>query len=350
MSIMTVQGKINKDKLGVVLPHEHVYIDLRSLVEGPQDISRKKLYSERIEMGNLGILSRNPYAILDNAVLDDEKQAEEEIMEFKKAGGDTIVDLTLAGIGRDPVLLYRISRALGLNIVAGCGYYINSAHPNDMEKKTVESIAEEILNDLTIGIDGTNIKAGVIGEIGTSETIYPNEIKVLKAAAVAQRETNAGIHVHTYLWGTNGMEVIRILIENGVPPNKICIDHIDVELNMPYLKELINMGVFIEFDNFGKEYYIDRKNRSLLKGNFARDSERVLAIKHLSDCGYISSILISVDVCLKTLTHKYGGWGYDHILTNILPMMQDYGITMEQIYKLVRTNPATFLDDGYSWE
>lgn len=346
MSVMTVTGKVSSDSLGWVLPHEHAFIDLRPLVPAPQTISGKVTAREQVNMMNLGKLSRNPYAVLDNAVLDDEAIMQEELLEFKKAGGTTIVDLTLRDIGRDPVLLVRLSRALDMNIVAGCGYYINQSHPADMDDKTVDSIAEEMLREIRYGIDGTAIKAGVIGEIGTSDIIYPNERKTLIAAAAVQKETGLGLHVHTDLWATNGYEVVNILTGQGADPEKICINHIDVDLKMDYMKRLLDKGVYIEFDNFGKEFYADRRHRSVLKGIFARDIDRVRAIKHLIDCGYLSRLLVSNDVCLKTCLHHYGGWGYDHMLTNIVPMMEDEGISPEQIKTLMCDNPAAFLDNG----
>jgi phosphotriesterase-related protein len=343
---MTVTGKVKANSLGVVLPHEHAFIDLRALVPAPQMISAKVLAQEQVTLANLGKLHRNPYALLDNAVLDDEAVMQEELLEFKKAGGTTIVDLTLRDIGRDPILLARLSRAIDIRIIAGCGYYIQASHPADMDGKTVESITAEMLHDIRHGIDGTTIRAGVIGEIGTSDIIYPNERKTLLAAAAVQQETGLGLHVHTDLWATNGDEVIRILTAQGADPTKICINHIDVNLKLDYMKGLLDQGVYIEFDNFGKEFYADRRHRSVLRGLFARDIDRVRAIKTLIDAGHLSRILISTDVCLKTCLHRYGGWGYDHLLTHIVPMMEDEGITPDQIDTLMRDNPAAFLDDG----
>lgn len=346
MSVMTVTGKVNADSLGWVLPHEHAFIDLRPLVPAPHNISAKVLAKENVSLANSGALRRNPYAVLDNAVLDDEAVIREELLAFKQAGGTTLVDLTLREIGRDPVLLARLSRTLDIRIVAGCGYYIQATHPPDMDEKTVESIAEEMLTDIRHGIDGTSIKAGVIGEIGTSEMIYPNERKTLIAAAAVQRETGLGLHVHTDLWARNGPEAVRVLTGHGADAGKICINHIDVDIRLDYLKELLDLGVYIEFDNFGKEFYADRRHRSVLKGLFARDIDRVRAIKALIDGGYGSRLLVSNDVCLKTCLHRYGGWGYDHVITNIVPMMEDEGITPEQIRMLFCDNPAAFLDDG----
>ncbi|MBD2865090.1 phosphotriesterase family protein [Paenibacillus oceani] len=346
MSVMTVTGKVNADSLGWVLPHEHAFIDLRPLVSAPQSISAKVLARQNVSLANSGALRRNPYAVLDNAVIDDEAVILEELLAFKQAGGTTLVDLTLREIGRDPVLLARLSRTLDIRIVAGCGYYIKATHPPDMDERSVESIAEEMLTDIRHGIDGTSIKAGVIGEIGTSEIIYPNERKTLVAAAAVQRETGLGLHVHTDLWARNGSEAIRILAGHGADPGKICINHIDVDIRLDYLKELLDQGVYIEFDNFGKEFYADRRHRSVLRGLFARDIDRVRAIKALIDDGYGPRLLVSNDVCLKTCLHRYGGWGYDHVITNIVPMMEDEGITPEQIRMLYCDNPAAFLDDG----
>jgi phosphotriesterase-related protein len=346
MSVMTVTGEVSSDSLGWVLPHEHAYIDLRPLVPAPRAISGIATAREQVTMANLGKLRRNPYTVLDNAVLDDEAVMQEELLEFKKAGGTTIVDLTLREIGRDAGMLARLSRALDLNIVAGCGYYIKQTHPADMDAKTVDSIAEEMLRDIRHGIDGTTIRAGVIGEIGTSDIIYPNERKTLLAAAAVQAETGLGLHVHTDLWATNGCEAVDVLTRHGADPEKICINHIDVDLKPDYMRRLLDQGVYIEFDNFGKEFYSDRRHRSVLRGLFARDIDRVRSIKALIDEGFLSRILLSNDVCLKTCLHRYGGWGYDHVLTNIVPMMEDEGITPEQIKTLMCGNPAAFLDNG----
>lgn len=345
MAVMTVLGAVRADSLGWILPHEHAFIDLRKLVPTPVGIGNQALAGEKVTLANFGRLSRNPYAVLDNAVLDNEEVMEWELLQFKKAGGNTIVDLTLRDIGRDPILLARLSRALNIHLIAGCGYYIHKSHPSGMDQKTVEDIAGELLEEINSGIDGTRIKAGVIGEIGTSEIIYPNEKKVLIAAALAQQETGLGIHVHTDLWAARGCEAVEILLQHGANPRKICINHIDVDIKPDYIRRLLDQGVYIEFDNFGKEFYADRRHRSVLSGLFARDNERVAVIKQLIDEGFIAQILVSNDVCLKTALHHYGGWGFDHLLTNIRPMMEDAGITEPQIHTLMCRNPAIFLDN-----
>lgn len=343
MSVITVSGLIDDHALGVMSPHEHVLCDIRNQFTGFSAASKRALSEQPVQMSNLDVLSRNPYAVRDNLVLNDVVVAKEELLRFKRAGGDTIVDATLDAIGRDPEALLSISRATGINIIAGCGYYTYDTHPEDMDSKSVEQIAQEMLTDLTEGMAGTSIRSGVIGEIGTSEEIHPNEKKVLIAAAKAHAETGAGIIVHTYPWATQGLDALEILTQRGVRPDKVIICHIDVEFNLDYCMELVKAGAFIEFDDFGKEYFIDKRNRGFAGGVFARDIERVQTLKHLIDAGYLSNLLISCDVCLKTLLHRYGGWGYDHVLTNIVPMMREEGITAEQVDILLKENPRRFL-------
>jgi phosphotriesterase-related protein len=289
---------------------------------------------------------------VDNLVIDDVQLAEQEVLAFKKAGGDTIVDLTSIGLGRDPVALRGISRATGVKVVCGCGYYYHDTHPADMGKKTVEDIRNEIVIDLTVGIDGTGIKAGVIGEIGLSAEIHPDEEKVLKAAAQAQVETGAGIQVHVYPWAKGGawplgLEALGILENAGANVGKVCIGHADVsmDIQLDYCEEIARRGAYVGFDNFGHEFYVNKPDRLFSPGTFATDIQRVKALTHLLDAGYLRNILISVDVCHKCLLHKYGGWGYDHILTNIVPMMLEEGITQQQIDVLMKNNPRLFLDD-----
>ena len=344
MAVVTVQGEINSSLLGYVLAHEHILSDLRPLVVPYPEIGRMNVFNQKVILENHGLLTRNPYSVLDNAVLNEEDVQTAEVLEYKKAGGDTIVDVTTREFGRDPQFLYGLSRVTGLNIVAGCGYYLGAMHPPEVTELPVNKLADKIILELNEGMDGTNIRAGVIGEVGTSEVISPGEYKSLEAASNAQEETGCGMHIHACLWNRNGIDAMKFAVKHGAEAKKICIDHVDVVLDMGYIEGILKLGAYVEFDDFGKEFYVDRRYRNMLYTSFATDRERVMRIKELIDKGYIEQILISNDICLKTLTHKYGGWGYDHILTNILPMMIDYGITTEHANTILKINPACFLD------
>ncbi|MBQ2967282.1 MAG: phosphotriesterase-related protein [Clostridia bacterium] len=341
MDIQSVCGAVKREELGTVTTHEHVLLDLTAFYQELPVPGIDDPATQKVEMWNLGILSRDCYALKDNLLLDNEQTAIDELNFFKNAGGNTVVDASLPGIGRDPKALKRISEATGLNIVMGTGFYVGETHPKALDSMTDEQIGELMVKELNEGIDG--IRAGYIGEIGISEIFDDKERRVLRAAAIAQKKTGVAINVHINPWTENGIEAADILLDAGVDPKKICISHIDVENRKDYIYKLLEKGVYVEFDNFGKEYYIRREVRNSGYGLFVHDTDRVTLLKQMIDDGYLRQILLSCDLCLKNLMHKYGGWGYDHVLTNIVPMMEDEGITNEQIQILLKENPADWL-------
>ncbi len=344
MSVQTVNGPIERKQMGIVAPHEHVFIDLTAFFEEHPVRGCYDPTNDPIEMHHLGILSRDPYAMRDNLILSDPELQYRELMMFKQAGGTTMVDASSPGIGRDIRALKRISDRTGLNIIAGTGYYVESTHPAGFASWSDEQAAELMLNELRVGIDGTGIKAGYIGEIGISENFSEAEKKALRASAIAQRETGVGVEVHINPWVDSGEQAARILLDGGVPAKKICICHIDVQNHVDYIRRLLKLGVYVEFDNFGKEYYVDRAVRRPGYDVFVKDTQRVELLKTLLDEGYEKQIFLTCDLCLKSLLHHYGGWGYDHVLTNIVPMMEDAGISEGQIRQMLEVNPADFFD------
>lgn len=341
--VKSVCGELTREQLGTVTTHEHVLLDLTAFYQDLPVPGIENPAEQKVEMWNLGILSRDCYALKDNLLLMDEEVQAEELARFKAAGGDTVVDASLPGIGRDPKALKRIAEKTGLNIIMGTGFYVGETHPKELTDMTVREVADIMVKELTEGVNGTGICAGYIGEIGISEIFDDKERKILRAAVLAQKDTGVAINVHINPWTVNGLEAADILLEEGVSPDRICISHIDVENREDYVFALLKKGVYVEFDNFGKEYYIRREVRNSGYGLFVHDTERVTFLKKLIDAGYLHQIVLSCDVCLKNLLHKYGGWGYDHVLTNIVPMMEDEGITAEQIRTLLVENPADYL-------
>ena len=341
MNIKSVNGVLIRDRLGITATHEHVLLDLTAFYQALPVPGIDDPDTQKVEMWNLGILSRDCYALKDNLLLADEDVAADELMFFKNAGGNTIVDASLPGIGRNPKALRRIAEKTGLNIIMGTGFYVGETHPKALDSMTDEAIGDLMVGELTEGVDG--ICAGYIGEIGISEIFDDKERRVLRAAAIAHKKTGAAINVHINPWTTNGIEAADILLSAGVAPDKICISHVDVENREDYIYALLQKGVYVEFDNFGKEYYIRREVRNSGYGLFVHDTERVTLLKKLIDDGFVNQLLLACDVCLKNLLHKYGGWGYDHVLSNIVPMMEDEGITQEQILTMLQKNPADWL-------
>ena len=192
----TVLGLIDPLTLGMTTTHEHVLIDFVCMYVPPTDATLKYRGEEQVALHNVGWIRYDPFRNRDNLELMDEDTAIEEIALFGRVGGGTIVDATTFGIGRDPMALARIARATGVNIVMGAGYYVGSVHPEDMKDKTEDVITQQIIDELTVGTDGTDIKAGIIGELGCSWPLQDNERKVLRAGARAQQETGAGILIH----------------------------------------------------------------------------------------------------------------------------------------------------------
>lgn len=341
MKLKSVLGEISRAELGITAPHEHVLLDLTAFYQALPVPGVDDPATQKVEMWNLGILSRDCYALKDNLLLTDEETAAAELMFYKKAGGQTVVDASLPGIGRSPEGLVRISQKTGLNIIMGTGFYVGETHPEALDSMTDEEIGDLMVRELTEGVNG--ICAGYIGEIGISEIFDDKERRVLRAAAIAHKKTGAAINVHINPWTVNGLEAADILLSAGVAPERICISHVDVENREEYIYALLKKGVYIEFDNFGKEYYIRREVRNSGYGLFVHDTERVTLLKKLIDDGYLKQLLLACDLCLKNLMHKYGGWGYDHVLTNIVPMMEDEGISNEEIHTMLVDNPADWL-------
>lgn len=333
--ITTVMGDKKAEELGVISAHEHVLIDMRKCVDITGD--EGELFYSPLTAENRCEVFAKPYAILDNALLDNLALAEKELLRFKEAGGQTLVDCTPDEIGRDPLALKALSEKTGVDIVMGCGHYYHKAHFPYVQNATVEDLAQEMREDILVGVRGTGVKAGLIGEIGTSAVISADEKKVLTAAGIVGAETGKAIHVHTDLYTENGFEIIKTLTAEGVKENKICIDHIDVWLRPEYIYGLLDKGVYIEFDNFGKEFYVSEKLR------FAYDLERVKLLSQLIKRGYQKQILLCNDICLKTMWCAYGGNGYAHILRTVKDMALENGIDEKTYHSLLTENPMAFL-------
>ena len=341
MKVNSVLGELSREELGITTPHEHIFIDISAFFEERELRDIKNPVTEKVKMEHLGQLNRDPYALKDNLKLEDYEIQKKEILRFKAAGGTTMVDATMPGIGREPETLARISRETGINVIMGTGYYVSSTHPEALASMTEEEIAEEMVRELTEGVNG--VKAGVIGEIGISELFNDAERRVLRASAIAHQKTGAGVLVHINPWTTNGLESCEILLSAGVAPDRIAISHIDVENREDYVLAMLKQGVYVEFDNFGKEYFVEKEARHDGYGCFVTDVERVLFMKKLIEMGYVNQILASCDVCLKTCLRTYGAWGYDHVLANVVPMMREFGISDADIDTILRKNPADFL-------
>ena len=348
--VQTVVGTIEPTALGITLPHEHFLIDQTLggvyFVE-PERLSERALAHQPVSLENLSWVRYHTKDSLDNQVLDSVDTAIKEALLFKLEGGKTIVDQTNRGIGRDPRALARIARATGLQIVMGSGYYADSPGTHDRVAGLDElALAEEIAEDFTHGVDDTGIRAGIIGELGCSWPLKPNEAKGLRAGAVAQTLTGASITVHPGRNDRAPLEIIEVLATAGADLGQVVINHMDrCGYSLETRMSLLQAGCFIEYDLFGFEGYYPARV-ALAEGklpDMPNDLGRVREIIDLIERGYLTQLLLSHDIGMKVMLTSYGGWGYAHLLREVVPLMRIYGMTDEQINTMMVDNPRRLL-------
>ena len=302
--VLTVTGPIEADAMGITLPHEHLLV----------------------------------HHSLPEVVLSDPDLAAEELRPFSAAGGRTVVEVTSVGTRRDPAGLRAISEKTGVNIVMGSGYYKHRWHPEDMGHKSVDDIADEIIQDVASGADGTDIRAGVIGEVGVSWTLQYNEEKSLVASAHAQIETGVALNLHIHLLDKIEeerltMEVLDILQGEGVDLNRVVVSHCEPSQGaVDYHERIAQRGAYVEYDLFGMAA---RNSASI-----PTYEEESAGIGGLIERGYLERILISHDVCYRDLLVKNGGWGYAHILNHVVPRFTTNGIGEVEVKAIMVGNPA----------
>lgn len=335
--VMTVAGPIPASALGVTLMHEHILNDCRCWWHAPKTPERQYLAEGFVCMEILGELRQDPFVNKHNITLDDEPLAIAELKDFAREGGQTVVEPTCQGIGRDPAALRRISKASGLNIVMGAGYYLGSSHPAKVAGMTIDQIADEIVHEANVGVDGTDVKIGLIGEIGVSSDFTAEEEKSLRAAARAQGRTGLPLMVHLPGWFRLGHKVLDIAEAEGADLRHTVLCHMNPSHeDLAYQSELAARGAFIEYDMIGMDFfYADQQVQC------PSDEEAARAIVKLVERGHIDRILLSHDVFLKMMLTRYGGNGYAYVLRHFLPRLKRHGLDDAQLDILMRDNPRS---------
>lgn len=338
--VMTVTGAISASDLGVTLMHEHILNDCRCWWHAPKTPERQYLADSFVCIEILGELRQDPFVNKHNIALDDEPLAITELKDFARHGGHTVVEPTCQGIGRDPRALKRISQGSGLNIVMGAGYYLGSSHPAKVTGMTIDEIADEIVQEAIAGVDGTDIKVGLIGEIGVSSDFTDQEEKSLRAAARAQARTGLPLMVHLPGWFRLGHKVLDIVEREGAELRHTVLCHMNPSHDdLAYQGELAARGAFLEYDMIGMDFfYADQQVQC------PSDEEAARAIVKLIERGHIDRILLSHDVFLKMMLTRYGGNGYAYILKHFLPRLKRHGVTDAQLDILMRDNPRSVFE------
>ncbi len=333
----TVLGAVDADAMGVTLPHEHLLIDFAVMFSEPPAASDKALAQQPVSLANLGWVRQNFNANLDNLRLVDEQAAIDEITLFRRAGGQTVIDPTNVSLSRDPLALARISRASGLNVVMGAGYYVAAAHPADMDRRSEDSLVREIVREVTVGVGDTGVRAGLIGEIGNTWPWAENEKKVVRAAVEAQRQTGAPLMIHPGRDQAAPMQLVELIAKQGGDLRRTIMCHIERTIaDERHLDDLAATGVWLEYDLFGMENSYYPYNPDF---DMPNDAGRIAQILRLIARGHESQILMSHDIAYKSSLTKYGGYGYHHLLVNVVPRLRRKGVDDAGLRRLLVENP-----------
>ena len=336
--VRTVCGDRPAADFAAVMVHEHLLFDIAPPGSGPD--------ATDIGMENRWQADYLSNATPANARQTDVEAATAELVGLRADGGDLLVDQSVAGLARDPVGLRAAARASGCAVVAAAGTYTAPYLDAATLEADTDTLCARFVAEITEGMDGTGIRAGLIGEIGCSWPLEPVERRALVAAARASRITGAGISVHPGRDPRAPYEIVDILGAAGADPARVAICHMDRTYPSGTVaggygpEGLARLGVMVEWDFFGIEtshYWMD--------GDVAlpTDRMRLAAIRDLFDKGLEAAILISHDICTRTRMLRWGGHGYGHILRNIPALMGRMGFASGDFSRLVRTNPLRLL-------
>jgi phosphotriesterase-related protein len=340
-NVITVTGPVPASQLGPTLTHEHLLIDFRVVFKEPDDPADRAIARQKVTLENLGWVRFNWVSSRDNLLLDDEPLATKEARAYREAGGGTIVDATTIGIGRNPEALARIASATGLNIVMGSGFYVEASHPDGYAARTVEDVASQMIEELSVGVGDSGIRCGIIGELGCSWPWTAAEKKTVDAAVEAQKETGAAILIHPGRNERAPLEILNRMHSQGADLSRTIMGHIERTIFDPaILSETAESGAYMEFDLFGHDSpYYPLAPETYMPG----DHQRIDQIASLIDQRYGDRIVVAHDVCSKHRLKAYGGHGWDHILRRMRPWMAARGVPGGEFDRMLMDNPARVL-------
>ncbi len=337
---VTVRGPVPAGSLGPTLVHEHIFIDLSVWLTPPVTEADRARAALIVGPDTIAEMRRDPFAVRDNLHLRDEDLACAELGLFAAAGGRTVVDLTLPEIGRDPARLRRVAERTGLAIIMGCGHYIDAAHPAWLAGESEEAVTERLLREIQIGVDvdgGPPVRAGVIGEIGTSDPITAREQTVLRAAAKAQRATGAPLFIHLDPWGRAGHPALDIVEAAGAALDRVALCHLDPSLpDLAYHRSLAERGATVCYDIWGDEDAYGGRG-------MPTDALRVAALEAAIAQGWITRVAIAHDICTKSQLRRHGGPGYAHILASVAAILAARGHGPDLLRLLLEETPRRLL-------
>ncbi|XP_011499141.1 PREDICTED: phosphotriesterase-related protein isoform X3 [Ceratosolen solmsi marchali] len=342
--VETVLGPVDSNKLGRVLTHEHLALDFDAFYVPPPEILQK-FTSDIIDLQNIGIIKQYPYSNKYNIHFDDIDSANavlEDVKFYKASGGGTIVENTSHGIKRNIQLMKKTSHESGVHVIVGTGHYVASTQSDSAMRKSEEEMFNLITNELTVGCyDCPSVKAGFIGEVGSTWPIADFEKRAIRAAAHVQEQLNCSVSFHPGRDVNAPFEILRIYMEAGGDAKKAIMSHLDRTFARDdELLTFAELGSYCQYDLFGIEcsyYQLDTKM------DMPSDAQRIDKMRILKEDGRLEKILMSHDIHTKHRLMNFGGHGYAHIINNVLPKMLIKGFTKEEIDTITINNPKNWL-------
>ena len=263
---------------------------------------------------------------------------------------DTIVDLTVIGLGRYIPRIARIAAATELNIVVATGLYTYNDVPMHFHYLGPgaplggpEIMTEMFVRDIEHGIADTGIKAAILKCATDEPGVTPGVERVLRAVAAAHRQTGVPISTHTHAATRRGLEQQRIFAEEGVDLSRVVIGHSGDTTDIAYLEELIAAGSYIGMDRFGVDVYLSTE-------------ERVKTVATMCERGHADRMVLSHDASCyfdalpeATLPVALPNWHYLHIHNDVIPALKERGVTDEQLTTMLVDNPRRIFSNqgGY---
>jgi phosphotriesterase-related protein len=327
----TVLGLVDPVRLGRVLMHEHLLWDITP---------PESALPAGMPLQHWWGLANGEVHTADNLRNRSVDVAVEAVAEAHAAGCGAIVELTIGGLKPDPRGLAEVSRRTGCAIVMGCGWYVDQYQHRDNVGRTVDSFAAEMIFQVQHGAWDTDIRAGIVGEIGCQWPWTERERTCLRGAVIAMQETGAALTIHPARVPDHPMQLVEFLKPLGCDLSRTIIDHIDRTIgDDDRLFALADTGVVLEWDLFGQEatYYAHSDF------DMPNDIQRLRDIRKLIDRGHLDQIVISHDICHLSHFTAYGGWGYAHIFKRVVPRALKRGFTQDELEAILIRNPRRLL-------
>jgi phosphotriesterase-related protein len=322
-NLNTARGAIDTADLGVTLMHEHVFI------LSPD------------------ITANYPEVWGDEARR--EADAIQRLNELKSRGVDSIVDLTVIGMGRYIPRVALVAAATEINIVVATGVYTYNDVPMYFHFTgpggalgDSEPMVDMFVRDIEHGIADTGVKAGILKCATDEPGVTPGVERVLRAVAKAHRLTGVPISTHTHAATRRGLEQQRIFTEEGVDLSRVVIGLSGDTTDLDYLEELIANGSYIGMDRFGVDVFLPFE-------------DRVNTVAQMCERGHADKMVLSHDAACfmdwvpEELLPALPNWHYLHIHNDVIPALKDRGVTDEQLTTMLVDNPRKIFENqgGY---